>query len=262
MSRISDCFGRLRERGEKALIPYITAGDPDLATTEALVHELEAAGADIVELGVPFSDPLVDGVEIQRASQRGLVSGTNLDRIFAAVRSIRRRSQIPILLMTSYNPVFRYGDARAAAGAREAGVDAFLITDLPPEEAAEWKQTAAACGLDTIFLLAPTSTPERVACAARLGTGFIYCVSRTGVTGARAELPHGLQELIDRIRSGTNLPIAVGFGISTPEHVRQVASWADGIVVGSAVVAIVGREGRHAGPALGRFVHELKAATR
>src|SRR5207244_4220396 len=185
---------RLRERGEKALIPYITAGDPDLETTEALVYELEAAGADIVELGVPFSDPLVDGVEIQRASQRGLESGTNLDGIFAAVRSIRRRSEIPILLMTSYNPVFRYGDTRAVAGAREAGVDAFLITDLPPEEAAEWKRTASDGGLDTIFLLAPTSTPERVDCAARLGSGFIYCVSRTGVTGARAELPPGLQE--------------------------------------------------------------------
>src|SRR5689334_17916845 len=167
MSRISDCFNRLRERGEKALMPFITAGDPDLATTEALVCELDAAGADIVELGVPFSDPLVDGVEIQRASQRGLQSRTNLDRIFATVRSIRRRSQIPILLMTSYNPVFRYGEARAAAGAREAGVDALLITDLPPEEAAGWKQVAAAEGIDTIFLLAPTSTPERIDCAAR-----------------------------------------------------------------------------------------------
>jgi tryptophan synthase alpha chain len=262
VSRITECFNRLRERGEKALIPYITAGDPDLACTEALVHELEAAGADIIELGVPFSDPLVDGVEIQRASQRGLQSGTNLDGIFATVRSIRQRSQVPILLMTSFNPVFRYGEQRAAAAAREAGVDAFLITDLPPEEAQSWKETGAACGLDTIFLLAPTSTPERIDCAARLGTGFIYCVSRTGVTGARADLPPGLQELIERIRAGTDLPIAVGFGISTPEHVRQVAGWADGIVVGSAVVALVGRDGAAAGPALGRFVRELKAATK
>jgi tryptophan synthase alpha chain len=262
MSRISDCFARLRERGEKALLPFITAGDPDLATTEALVYAMEEAGADIIELGVPFSDPLVDGIEIQRSSQRGLEAGTNLDGIFATVRSIRRRSQVPILLMTSYNLVFRYGDARAAAGAREAGVDAFLITDLPPEEAADWKQTAAGCGLDTIFLLAPTSTPERVECASRLGSGFIYCVSRTGVTGARDTLPAGLQELIDRIRAGTELPIAVGFGISTPEHVRQVASWAEGVVVGSAVVAIVGREGRNAAPALKAFVRELKSATR
>jgi tryptophan synthase alpha chain len=262
MSRISERFDRLKERGEKALIPYITAGDPDLATTEALVHELEAAGADIIELGVPFSDPLVDGVEIQRASQRGLASGTNLDGIFATVRSIRRRSQIPIVLMTSYNPVFRYGEARAAAAAREAGVDAFLITDLPPEEAAGWKEVAAAEGLDTIFLLAPTSTPERIDCAARLGSGFIYCVSRTGVTGARSELPAGLQALIDRIRAGTDQPIAVGFGISTAEHVRQVAEWADGIAVGSAVVAIVGREGPAAASAVGRFVRELKAGTK
>jgi tryptophan synthase alpha chain len=262
VSRITDCFRRLRERDEKALIPYITAGDPDLASTEAFVHALEAAGADIIELGVPFSDPLVDGVEIQRATQRGLEAGTNLDGIFAGVCSIRRRSQVPILLMTSFNPVFRYGEERAAAAAQEAGVDAFLITDLPPEEAQGWKQTAAAHGLDTIFLLAPTSTPERIDCAARLGTGFIYCVSRTGVTGARSELPTGLQALIDRIRAGTDLPLSVGFGISTPEHVRQVADWADGIVVGSAVVALVGRDGPTAAPALGRFVREMKAATR
>jgi tryptophan synthase alpha chain len=262
MSRISDRFARLRERGEKALLPYITAGDPDLATTEALVLELEAAGADIVELGVPFSDPLVDGVEIQRATQRGLESGTNLDRIFETVRSIRRRSEIPILLMTSFNPVFRYGEERAAAAAREAGVDAYLITDMPPEEAAGWKQVAAGQGLDTIFLLAPTSTPERIDCAARLGSGFIYCVSRTGVTGARADLPVGLQELIERIRQGTDLPIAVGFGISTQEQVRQVAQWADGVAVGSAVVAIVGREGRSAPPAVGQFVRELKQGCR
>src|SRR5439155_8955670 len=143
---------------------------------------------------------------------------------------------------------------------KEAGVDAFLITDLPPEEAAEWKKSAAAGGLDTIFLLAPTSTADRVECAARLGSGFIYCVSRTGVTGARSELPPGLQELIERIRAGTDLPIAVGFGISTPEHVRQVARWAEGVVVGSAVVAIVGREGRSAVPSLKRFVEEMKAA--
>ena len=262
MSRIADRFAQLRQRGEKALIPYITAGDPDLATTEALVAELEAAGADIIELGVPFSDPLVDGIEIQRAAQRGLASGTTLDGIFSTVRSIRRRSEIPILLMTSYNPVFRYGDERALAGAREAGVDAFLITDLPPEEAADWQRLAAAHGIDPIFLLAPTSTPDRIDCAARLGSGFIYCVSRTGVTGARAELPPGLRELIDRIRAGTELPIAVGFGISTPDHVRQVAEWADGIVVGSAVVAIVGCDAQASAPALGRFVRELKAATR
>jgi tryptophan synthase alpha chain len=262
MSRIAARFAELRERGEKALIPYITAGDPDLATTGALVAEMEAAGADIIELGVPFSDPLVDGVEIQRASQRGLASGTTLDGIFATVRSTRRRSEIPILLMTSYNPVFRYGDERALAAAREAGVDAFLITDLPPEEAADWKRLAAAQNVDTIFLLAPTSTPERIDCAARLGSGFIYCVSRTGVTGAREQLPIGLRELIDRIRAGTDLPIAVGFGISTAEHVRQVAQWADGIVVGSAVVAIVGRDGQAAAPPLGRFVRELKAGTR
>jgi tryptophan synthase alpha chain len=262
MSRISNRFAELGQRGEKALIAYITAGDPDLATTEALVYELEAAGADIVELGIPFSDPLVDGVEIQRASERGLQSGTNLDGIFATVRSIRRRSQVPLLLMTSYNPVFRYGDERAATGAREAGVDAFLITDLPPEEAAGWKQVSASNELDTIFLLAPTSTSERIECAASMGTGFIYCVSRTGVTGARAELPPGLKELIERIRAGTDQPIAVGFGISNAEQARQVTQWADGVAVGSAIVAIVGRRGRAAVPVVGQFVRELKAGCR
>jgi tryptophan synthase alpha chain len=262
VSRISDRFQRLRERGEKALVVYIMAGDPDLDTTVALIHAMEAAGADLVELGVPFSDPLVDGREIQKASDRGLQSGTNLDGIFAAVRSIRQKSEVPLLLMTSYNPVYRYGDERAAAGARAAGVDGFLITDMPPEEAGEWKQVAAGQGLDTIFLLAPTSTPERIECAARFGSGFLYCVSRTGVTGARAELPPGLRELIERIRSGCDLPIAVGFGISTPEHVRTVAQWADGVAVGSAIVARVGQAGRESVPAVARFVRELKRGTR
>ncbi|MBI3912349.1 MAG: tryptophan synthase subunit alpha [Armatimonadetes bacterium] len=258
MSRISDCFTELRAAGRTGLVIYICAGDPDLETTRRLVPALEAAGADLIELGVPFTDPLADGPSIQRATERALASGTTLPAILEMVAELRRETQVPLLLMTYYNPVFRYGMERTAAEARAAGVDGFLITDLPPEEAGEWQPIAADQGLETIFLLTPTSTPERIHLASRLASGFIYCVSRMGVTGARAALPPDLHDLLRRIRAGTDLPVAVGFGVSQPEHVRQIGKWADAAVVGSAVVNLIGDHGRTCIAPVTEFVQRLR----
>jgi len=260
MSRISQRFEALRAEGKKGLVVYIMAGDPDLETTRQLILELERSGADIIELGIPFTDPLADGPSIQAANERALASGTTLEAILDFVRSMREETQIPILLMSSYNPIFRAGEERLAREAVAAGVDGMLITDLPPEEAAEWKATAAAAGLDTIFLLAPTSTDERIRIASKISSGFVYCVSRTGVTGVQADLPPDLHGLLDRIRAETDQPIAVGFGVSKPEHVRQIGEWCDGAVVGSAVVNLIAKEGKDSVAAVGKFVRELKGA--
>jgi tryptophan synthase alpha chain len=258
MSRISERFRALRAAGETGLVIYVMAGDPDLETTRELVLELERSGADVIELGVPFTDPLADGPSIQAANERALASGTTLEQILEMVSGLRQETQIPILLMTYYNPIFRAGEAGLARQARAAGVDGLLITDLPPEEASQWKAAAREAGLDTIFLLAPTSTGDRIRLAAELASGFIYCVSRTGVTGVRTELPEDLHALLERIRSRTDQPIAVGFGVSTREHVRQIGEWCDAAVVGSAVVNLIGRDGRDAVSPVGRFVRELK----
>jgi tryptophan synthase alpha chain len=257
-SRITRKFEALRAAGKKGLIVYIMAGDPDLGTTRRLILELEASGADVIELGVPFTDPLADGPSIQAANERALASGTKLEDILALVRDLRAQTQIPILLMTYYNPIFRAGQEKFAREAVEAGVDGMLINDLPPEEAAEWKQVADAAGLDTIFLLAPTSTGERIRIGAAMASGFVYCVSRTGVTGARAELPADLHDLLDRIRAETDQPVAVGFGVSTAEHVRQIGEWCDAAVVGSAVVNLIAKEGRNSVKAVGEFVRQLR----
>lgn len=259
-SRISRRFAELRARGETGLVIYIMAGDPDLETTRALILELERVGADIIELGVPFTDPLADGPSIQAANERALAEDVTLDKILALVSDIRTVSQIPILLMTYYNPIFRAGQERVARLAREAGVDGLLITDLPPEEAGEWKSAADAAGVDTIFLLAPTSNQERIDIAAANATGFVYCVSRTGVTGVQSELPTDLRGLLDRIRARTDSPIAVGFGVSKPEHVKQIGEWCAAAVVGSAVVNVIAREGRAAVAPVGELVRGLKGA--
>ena len=258
MSRIGRRFEELRAAGRTGLVVYVMAGDPDLETTRRLVLELERSGADIIELGVPFTDPLADGPSIQAANERALAAGVTLDGILDLVRQIRTQSQIPILLMTYFNPIFRAGLQQVATSAVEAGVDGMLITDLPPEEAGEWKPVADQVGLDTVFLLAPTSTAERIRLGARLATGFVYCVSRTGVTGTRAELPAELQALVERIRAQTDRPIAVGFGVSTPEHVRQIGAWCQAAVVGSAVVNVIAREGAAAVEPVGAFVRNLK----
>jgi len=260
MSRISQRFEALRAEGKKGLVVYIMAGDPDLETTRKLILELEQSGADIIELGIPFTDPLADGPSIQAANERALASGTTLEAILDFVRAMRKETQIPILLMSSYNPIFRAGEERLAREAVAAGVDGMLITDLPPEEATDWKATAASAGLDTIFLLAPTSTDERIRIASKISSGFVYCVSRTGVTGVQADLPPDLHGLLDRIRAETDQPIAVGFGVSKPEHVRQIGEWCDGAVVGSAVVNLIAKEGKDSVAAVGKFVRELKGA--
>jgi len=232
-------FAELKARGEKALVCFLTGGDPDLATTGRLVTAIADAGADIVEIGIPFSDPLADGPSIQASSFRALSAGATIGGVFEMVRTVRQSCDVPIVLMTYFNPVNAYGVARFADDAADAGADGVIVTDLPPEEATEWKAAADRVGLAAIFLLAPTSTKDRIRLGAKMGSGFIYCVSRTGVTGARSDVPVELGALVDSIRETTELPIAVGFGISNPEQARQVAGLADGVVVGSALVNVI-----------------------
>jgi len=256
-------FSALRARKERALIPFVMAGDPSPAATPAILEALAAGGADVIELGLAFSDPIADGPTIQAAAQRALDAGATLDTLFAAARAFRAAHDTPLVIMTYTNPVFRRGYARFAAEAAAAGIAGVIISDLPPEEADEWCAAAAQHGLDTIFLLAPTSTAPRIARAAARSTGFVYCVSRTGVTGARAALPADLTDLVARLRAETDKPIAVGFGISTPEQVRDICAIADGAVVGSALVDLIAR---HAGDpklpsAVRDFIRSLKAAT-
>ena len=261
--RIAEKFVKLREKNEKALIPFITAGDPDLKVTGELVLALEDAGADIIELGVPFSDPLADGPTIQASSQRALLAGVRLDKIFELVREIRKTTEVPIVLMSYYNPIYKYGTENFAAHAVSSGVDGVIISDLPPEEAAEWREHSQTYGLDTIFLAAPTSPRERIELVAQYTTGFIYCVSRTAVTGARDQLPEGLEELVLRIKSLSDKPVVVGFGISNPQQVHQVGQWSDGVVVGSALVQII-EDNIAKGEFLekaAKFINEMKKAT-
>jgi tryptophan synthase alpha chain len=238
MSRISEKFAQLQGNREKALITFITAGDPDLETTCALIPEMEKSGADIIELGVPFSDPMADGPTIQKASERALAAGTTLKSILAMVASVRRVSQVPIILMGYFNPVYRYGTRKFVEDAVAAGVDGVLLVDLPPEEAREFKAEAELKGLDVIFLLAPTSDDARIEKVARIGSGFIYYVSVTGVTGARKSIDDSVFAAVEKIRGRVNLPVAVGFGIADPSQAGRLADVADGVVVGSALVKL------------------------
>jgi tryptophan synthase alpha chain len=243
MTRISETFAALRSRGEVALIPYITAGDPDLATTFHLVHELARQGADLVELGVPFSDPMADGPTHQRAAERALRSGTSIARVLDLAQNLRRTLAVPLILFTYYNLVFRYGGERFARDARQAGVDGVLCVDLPPEEADELKRETDRQDLDLIFLLAPTSSLSRVRTVLTRARGFVYYVAVTGVTGARATLPPDLSEMVRRIRAISPVPVGVGFGISSPEQAAEVASVADAVIVGSALSQIIETHG-------------------
>jgi tryptophan synthase, alpha chain (EC 4.2.1.20) len=263
MSRIDQCFCRLCASREGALVCFVTAGDPNIDITKQVVLGLEQAGADIVELGIPFSDPIADGPSIQAASMRALQSGTSVKRVLELVRSIRAESQLPVVLMTYYNPILRYGLQRFAGEAVESGADGVIVTDLTPEESKDWKAVADAVGLNTIFLLAPTSTDSRIETVAKLSTGFIYCVSRTGVTGTRAELAQGVRELVARIRSKTEKPVVVGFGISKPEHVQDVCEYADGAVVGSLLVDLIAEKAHSDAliPELKKVVSALKSGT-
>ena len=263
MGRIADKFNELGAKGEKALIAFITAGDPDLAATEACILEMEKGGADIIELGVPFSDPMADGPTIQKSSERALAAGTTLPKILAMVKSVRRQSHVPIVLMGYFNPVFLYGLGKFAVEAADAGVDGVLLVDLPPEEAGEFKIAASSAGLDLISLLTPTSDDQRIEKAAGLGSGFIYYVSVTGVTGARASVADSLFEKVAEIRKRIALPVAVGFGISDPAQAGSVARVADGVVVGSAIVKLFETyRGEELRKRLRAFIAELKAGIR
>jgi tryptophan synthase alpha chain len=236
-TRISRKFAQLRESGELGIVAYITAGDPSLDATLKFVLALDGAGADVIELGVPFSDPLADGPTIQRASERALKSGTTLATVIDLVRRIRQSSQVPIVLFSYYNPILQMGLEKFARVASEAGADGALATDLTPEESADYRRILAAHRLDAIFLGAPTSTDERLKKIAAVSSGFLYLISHTGVTGAKDALPDDLPALLRRARAVTQLPIAVGFGISLPGHVSVLGGLADAAVVGSALVS-------------------------
>jgi len=243
MSRLSETFARLRSTGSPGLVTYVTAGDPDLSRTEGILHALDRAGADVLEVGVPFSDPLADGPVIQRATERALASGTTLSQVLDLITRTRSSVQAPIVVFSYANPIFRMGAERFADRARDAGVDGVLVLDLPIEEADEFRNMLGARGIDTILLLSPTTTDERLRKAAALGGGFLYAISRLGVTGARDRIADGAHDMVERIRRVSDLPVALGFGISKPEHVREVGQWADAAVVGSALVNVIAEAG-------------------
>ncbi|WP_309400902.1 tryptophan synthase subunit alpha [Cerasicoccus maritimus] len=236
MSRISQAFQQARTNGRPLFVSYLCAGDPSFDTSLAACKSLIEAGADILELGAPFSDPLADGLTNQLAAQRALEGGMTQAKVLDLVREIRKFSEVPVVLYTYYNLVFAPGEADYARQAKEAGVDGFLVLDLPPEEAGSWQKVCADEGLDTVFIVAPTTPTERIAKIASAATGFIYYVSRTGVTGERSELSADLKDSVAQIRSVTDLPLVVGFGVSRPEHVATIGAIADGVVVGSALV--------------------------
>ncbi len=238
-SKISYIFKKLRHANKKAFIPYIMAGDPSLEATKRFVNELEEAGADLIELGVPFTDPLADGPTIQRASEQALNQGVTLRKVLALVENIRQQSLIPLILMTYYNPVFKFGIEDFVREAVRVGVDGIIIPDLIPDEANDLRNYTGKYGLDTIFLLAPTSTEDRIKKAAKASTGFIYYVSITGITGTEITIDNTMRETLSRIKTFTRKPIAVGFGISRPEDASAVASLADGVIVGSAIVRLI-----------------------
>ena len=259
-ARITARFDDLRARHAKGLIVYLTAGDPTLDATGELLVALDRAGVDVIELGVPFSDPLADGPVIQRASERALRSGTTLRRILERVRDWRQAVRAPMILFSYYNPILQYGLESFAATAAEAGVDGALVVDLSPEEAENYLGVMRPQNLDTVFLASPTSPDQRLERAARLSRGFFYLISRTGVTGERSEIASSVRPLVEHARHFTSLPLAVGFGISTPAQVREVQGHADAAVVGSAVVHVIETRYSQEGPAaIEQFVHELKA---
>ncbi|HEY7725720.1 MAG TPA: tryptophan synthase subunit alpha [Anaeromyxobacteraceae bacterium] len=262
--RVAAAFGRCRERGEAALIAYVMGGDPDLATSRALALACAEGGADLLEIGVPFSDPIADGPVIQRAAERALAAGTAARDVLRLAAAVRRRTDVPIALMGYVNPVLSYGEERFVADAARAGVDALILPDLPPEEAGAVAAAARAHGVALVFLLAPTSTEARRRAACQAATGFVYFVSVTGVTGARRELPRDLPAQLAAVRAVSPVPVAVGFGVSTPAQARALAGVADGVVVGSAVVARAARAGTRAARAarVRRFVASLKRALR
>ena len=242
-SRIASTFSRLRAGKTPGLVTYVTAGDPDLPRTAGILRALDRAGADVLEIGVPFSDPLADGPVIQRATERALAAGTTLSGVLDLLEHLRPELRAPVVVFSYANPILRLGAERFADRARAAGVDGVLVLDLPIEEAGGFRNMLTERRIDTILLLSPTTTDERLRKAASLGSGFLYAISRLGVTGARDRLADGAQEMVQRIRQVSDLPVALGFGISKPEHVREVGRWADAAVVGSALVSVIADAG-------------------
>jgi len=262
--RLEATFKRLGERGEKALITFITAGDPDIPTTKEIILALEKSGADIIELGVPFSDPMADGPTIQASSERAVAKGVHLSDVLALVKDLRRQTEVPIVLFGYYNPVFNYGLKKFASQASRAGVDGVLIVDLPAEEADELKGELDSVGIDLIFLLTPTSDEGRIKLMARKGSGFLYFVSVTGVTGAREAVSRDVRKYVEKVRRFTSLPVGVGFGISNAKQAGEVCAYSDGVIVGSAIVSLIAR---HSGSKslikkVSGFVKELKDGIR
>ena len=252
MSRIQNAFAE-----GKAFIPFITAGDPSLAKTEEFILEMERAGADHIEIGIPFSDPIAEGVVIQEADIRSLAAGTTTDKVFDMVLDLRKKTEIPLVFMTYVNPVFHYGYEKFFSRCQEAGIDGIIIPDLPFEEKGELEDIAAAHGVDLISMIAPTSK-QRIRDIAREAKGFLYVVSSMGVTGTREEIRTDLGEILKEIRKVTDLPAAVGFGINTPEQAAEIAAVADGVIVGSAIVKLAARYGGHAAPHMGMYVRKMK----
>jgi tryptophan synthase alpha chain len=259
VSRISSTFAVLREHNRRALIPFVMGGDPSLDATEVFLTSIAESGADLLEIGVPFSDPIADGPTNQRAAQRALANSVTLCDILDLVTRLRPKLPQPIVLLSYYNPVLRFDVDRFFARAAAAGVDGIVIPDLPAEEGGPLQTAAQPHGVDVIFLAAPTSTDARLARVAAASRGFVYCVSLTGVTGVRTALSVDIGGLVDRLRRHTPLPVCVGFGVSTPDHARQVAEVADGVIVGSAVVSLIERHGAAATPELASFVRGLRA---
>ena len=255
MNRIDHTFRQLRENGRKALIPYIMAGDPSLERTKKYVLDLESAGADIIELGVPFSDPLADGPTIQQAAERSLHKGTTLKKVLSLVKEIRKDSNIPLILMTYFNPVFKFGIESFVRDAVSKGVDGVIIPDLIPDEAGDFVKLAKQYGLDTIFLLAPTSTGDRIHKVSQVSSGFIYYVSITGITGSKLTTGNTMKSTLNAIKKRARQPIAVGFGISNAREAKKVAKLADGVIIGSAIVKLI-----HQKKSIINFVKEIRTA--
>jgi tryptophan synthase alpha chain len=264
VNRITARMKELAERGETAFIPYITAGDPTLEKSAEILLELERAGADVIEYGIPFSDPVADGVVIQEASQRALQHDVSLRKVVAQVKELRTKTEVPILLFTYFNPVLAYGFEAFAKDCADAGADGVLCVDLPPEEAEDYKRVMDEAGVATVFLASPTTRPERMDRIASYSEGFVYYVSRAGVTGVQAKVESTVKGMVEEVKRHSDIPVAVGFGIATPEQAEEVARYADGVVVGSAIVNCVGEHGQSPDliEKVGAFVRPLIEATK
>lgn len=247
MSRISERFKTLRANKQTGLVTYVTAGDPDLPRSAEIIKRLDRAGADVIELGVPFSDPLADGPVIQRATERALAAGTTLPKVLGMLASIRPELSAPVVIFSYANPILRMGLDNFVREASAAGVDGVLTLDMPPEEGAAFRTAFAGARIDTISLLSPTTTVERIRRASELGSGFLYGISRLGVTGVRDTIDDSARDLAARVKAATTLPLALGFGLSRPEHIKAVGQWADAAVVGSALVKVIAEHGQAPG---------------